>query len=583
MDINTKQSSVNYTDNIQQENPENSVDTGNNKTVVTPAVPQQTKALVAMVTDKAVTGKGGYTSGKPKLAPHKKNPLQGKNTEHSTKTKPQTILSFFEIIAGVQDYLLFSQKDSFENRTILNNKRNHSFMTEEQFSAMDNNVMKSAETISRYVDKLSDYYYAIFNSPNYDDKNSLNEFDDELKNKLAKSTKEEIKEFINKKIDMDAVKKNINDTALNYSERTSIFSSALNILNELPLNDDENGCTLKNILDNLKSELYFLHSQTKLYDTTTDYYKLIAEIDLKKKSEGIYENELAVIMGKLSDLQEKLTQCKMEAEVRLQHVQQLALQTKTEHDAAEIEKKIKEAEIILAVVKAVAIAVTVAAVLLAIFTAGSSLALAAAAIAAVVAATIIVADLILEAMGQTTIMSVLMKPLMKLVEVIQKFIKDTVMARAKAEGLSEEKLRELDEKMDAISMAVAMVIMFVLIVVLSSIIGKLVGKMVSEMVKQIITEIIKEIQRTMMIVSIINALSNGISTIIQAKINEEISRRIADIELDQQVIESLTETMNRLMNTFTENQQELRTLNEKTSAMARDNFRNWKAILNTPV
>ncbi|GAA0341956.1 type III secretion system translocon subunit SctE [Morganella psychrotolerans] len=595
MDINSNLSSVKKTDDTQQEH---SVSTAELQKTAGAVVAQHATATVSLVVNSTVKNKNNYK--KPHLSGNNKS--DGKEKEYKKTTVAET--SCYEIFAKIQDYFFSEQADKYKNSAAINKKQYSCIMTDKQISVMNKRIDELSIMVDNHMDNLSDYYYGEFKCPegvggylDYPgnmDKDFLAKFDKETKEKFISVAKDEklkgalvtdkmatksFKEYLVEKLDIANVHRTLFNKEKTSEEKIKAVSELLNNFSELPSENSAAGKKWMAALGNAQSELRYLHSQVELYSSMAAYCEQVANSNLNNNSNDRYENELAVIMAKLSDLREKMMQSKMESEIRVQRLQQLALQAKTEKEAADIEIKIKEAEELQALFKWLAPLIAFILLILAALTAGTMTAF----IVALIFTAIMVIDAILDSLGKDGIMSTLMTPFTKLMEEIQQFIKSIALESARAEGKSEKEIKELEMKMEIIAMVVAMVVMVALMSALSSLIGKMVGKFMSETVKQIVKEIMKEVQRAMIVMSVSNAVTGGINTILQAKIDKEITRRIADIEFDQQLIDSLTEMMNRLMESFSANQEELRTLNEKTSAMARDSFRNWKAILHTSV
>ncbi|WP_413492554.1 hypothetical protein [Morganella psychrotolerans] len=595
MDINSNVSSVKKTDNVQQGH---DVGTAEMQKTAGAMVTLHTEAAVSSVINNAVKNKNNYN--KPRISGNNKS--NGKVTEY--KEINLVKISYYEMFAKIQDYFFSEQTEKYKNSAAINKKQYAYIMTDKQISIMNKRIDELSTGVNNQMDNLSDYYYGVFKCPegiggylNYPgnmDKIFLAKFGKEMKEKFISVAKDEklkgalvtdematksFKKYLAEKFNIANVYRTLFNKEKTSEEKIKIVSELLNDFSELPSEDSAAGKKWIADLGNLHSELSYLHSQVKLYNSMAAYCEQVANSNPDNNSDGRYENELAVIMAKLSDLREKMIQSKMESEIRVQQLQQLALQTKTEKEAADIEMKIKEAEELQALFKWLAPLIAFILLILAALTAGTMTAF----IVALIFTVVMVIDAILDSLGKAGIMSTLMTPFTKLMEEIQQFIKNIALEVARAEGKSEKELRELEMYMEIIAMVVAMAVMVALMAALSAMIGKLVGHFLSESVKQIIKEIMKEVQRAMIVMSVSNVVTGGANTILQAQISEEVSRRIADIEFDQQLIDSLTEMMNRLMESFSGHHEELRTLNEKTSAMARDSFRNRKAILNTPV
>lgn len=595
MDINANVSSVKKSDNVQQGH---DVSTAEMQKTTGAVVALHTEATVSSVTNNAVKNKNNYN--KPRISGNNKS--DGNVTEY--KEINLVSVSYYEVLAKIQDYFFSEQIKKYKNSSDVNKKQYAYIMTDKQISVLNKNIDELSNVVNNYIDKLSDYYYGVFKCPEgfieyFDypggmDKVFLAKFDKEMKEEFISVAKNEklegalvtdematkaFKKYLAEKLNISNVYRTLFNKEKTSEEKIKIVSELLNDFSELPSENSAAGKKWINDLGNLHSELSYLHSQVKLYDSMAAYCEQVANSDSDNNSDDRYENELAVIMAKLSDLREKMMQSKIESEIRVQQLQQLALQAKTEKEAADIEMKIKEAEELQALFKWLAPLIAFILLILAALTAGTMTAF----IVALIFTVVMVIDAILDSLGKAGIMSTLMTPFTKLMEEIQQLIKNIALEVARAEGKSEKELRELEMYMEIIAMVVAMAVMVALMAALSAMIGKLVGHFLSESVKQIIKEIMKEVQRAMIVMSVSNVVTGGINTILQAQISEEVSRRIADIEFSQQLIDSLTEMMNRLMASFSENQEELRALNEKTSAMARDSFRNRKAILNTPV
>lgn len=291
-----------------------------------------------------------------------------------------------------------------------------------------------------------------------------------------------------------------------------------------------------------------------------------------------YNNSLAVLMGKLADLRDKIAQQKLENDQDLAQLQQLALQTKTDKDAADIAEKIKKAERLQALFKWLGpLLIAIMAVLTAL-TGG----LLAKALAAVIVVMTIISEVV-KAAGGPDIMAKVMEPAMKLIEAVQKFIKDIAMAIGKAQGKLPEELKKLEKTMEIVAMVLAVVVVAALFMALASVAGSIAGKVMgnfaSEAMQAAIKSAFAQIQTMLINIMMTSTIINGASSVTNAVLQADAERLRADMDLDLEFLDRITEMMNQIMETFSESQKELIALNEKISKHGSESFQRMKSII----
>ena len=347
----------------------------------------------------------------------------------------------------------------------------------------------------------------------------------------------------------------------------------------LPVMKDITGLMLSEKSESLKAGLDTLNKDAEIQDMARESLEMAQNlISAQGKSTTEYNNSLSVLMGKLADLRDSISQRKLENDKELAQLQQKMSQLKVDKDIAEIEEKVKKAERLQALFKWLGPLLTAVMALLTVLTGG----LMAKALAAVIVIMTIVSEIV-KAAGGPDIMAKVMEPVTKLVEVIQKFIKSIVMDIAKALGKSPEELKKLEKTMEIVAMVLAVVAVMALFMAVASVAGSIAGKVGGQIVSEVTKETIKqawvEIKAMLIRITLTSTIVNSASSVVQADLKANITRQRADLDLDLELLDRITELMNQIMATFSESQQELIALNEKISKSGKESFQRMKAIL----
>lgn len=446
---------------------------------------------------------------------------------------------------------------------------------ENQLSEM---ILESGDFINDHIEATAEYYFSLMNG----DRDSLEKMPDgELKNKLTGKgddkfkNKDEILSYLRKKTNADEVIKNINTDSEYCKDRTKLFKSFSEELVKLPVLDDELGRFISGNRDEINSELISLHEMADIQDEAKDILKDFKDIFVtQRKNDTDYSNFLTVLMGKLSDLRDKLSQRKLDNDRLIASAQQKALQDKTDANAAEMDEKIKKAEFLQALFKWLGPLIIALMVILTALTGG----LLAQVLAVIIVVVTIVSEIV-KAAGGPDIMGTLMTPVTKLVEAVQKSIKDLAMKLGKALGLSPEKLKKLEEDMEIASMVLAVVVVMAIFMAAGSIAGKVIGQVASETVKEVLRQILAEVKKILITMMLTSTVVNGANSIAQAEINKGTIELQADIDLDQELLDKIMELMERIMATFVESKEELTKLKEKIMKIGKNDFQRKKSII----
>lgn len=500
---------------------------------------------VASFSEKIVEELGErYSRENSKTAKPQLNGQQaGKHYDGKTSAKR---MSINELFARLSDDLLGEQvKNSGINNNI-NSSILKNIWSPQKESELDKDITKYFNALSARVNNISDYYFSIIN-----DKNK----------------------------DYDDILKVMSDSAGDCKEKTSLIKKLLDDILSLPKAKGQQWIINPDELVLLKSELNTLHSMAETLASVRECLSAAQSlVNMNNKNTIEYNNSLAVLMGKLADLRDQMAQKKLENDRELARVQQLALQTKTDKDAADIAEKIKKAEQLQALFKWLGpLLIAVMAVLTAL-TGG----LLAKALAAVIVVMTIISEVV-KAAGGPDIMAKVMEPMMKLVEAVQKFIKDVAMFIGKLEGKSPEELKKLEKTMEIVAMVLAVVVVAALFMALASaagsIAGKVIGTFASEAMKAAIQSALAQIQTMLINVMMVSTIINGASSVTNAVLQADAARLRADMDLDTELLNRITEMMNLIMETFSESHKELIALNEKISKHGNESFQRMKSII----
>lgn len=514
------------------------------------------------------------------------------NHENNRKTKPQLNgkqslkqcddkkstkrMSINELFAQLSDDLLSDQIKNSDVNSNINNLLKNIWSSQEE-SKLDKDIISYFKQLSGCIDKVSDYYFSIINnqSEDYDD---IRLFFFGSKN-INFNNKNEFLTAFNKKINSDNILETISDNAADCKDKTSLLVKLLSNIISLPKAKDQEWIIEPRELTELESELNILHSSA---ETLTSARECLAAaqalVNMNNKNTIEYNNSLAVLMGKLADLRDKIAQKKLENDRELARLQQLALQVKTDKDAADIAEKIKKAERLQALFKWLGpLLIAIMAVLTAL-TGG----LLAKALAAVIVVMTIISEVV-KAAGGPDIMAKVMEPVMKLTDAIRKFIKDTAMAIGKAQGKSPEELKKLEKDMEIAAMVLAVVAVAALFIaaasMIGSIAGKVTGKFASEAMQAAIKSTFSQIQTMLISIMMTSTIINGASSVTNAVLQAQAARLKADMDLDLELLNRITELMDQIMETFSESNRELIALNEKLSKYGNDDFQRMKLII----
>lgn len=509
-----------------------------------------------------------------KAKPQLNGQYTGKQRDGKTSAKR---MSINELFARLSDDLMDEQiKNSGINNRI-NNDILKNIWSPQKESVLDRDIIKYFDMLSVRVNKLSDYYFNIINDKNKD-YNDIRLFFTGGEN-VNFSEKNEFLVYFKNKLGIDNILKVISGHTGDCKEKTSLIKTLLDDIISLPKVNNQQWIIDPGELILLKAELNTLHSMAETLASVKECLSAAQSlVNMNNKNTVEYNHSLTVLMGKLADLRDQMAQKKLENDRELARVQQLALQTKTDKDAADIAEKIKKAERLQALFKWLGpLLIAIMAVLTAL-TGG----LLAKVLAAVIVVMTIISEIV-KATGGPDIMAKIMEPVMKLVEAIQKFIKDIAMAIGKFMGKSPEELKKLGKIMDIAAMVLAIVAVALLFVALSSVIGSIAGKFVghfaSKATEAAINSFFAQIKTLLINVMLTSTIINGASSVTNAVLQAQVTRLRADIELDSELLSRITELMNLIMETYTESQKELMALNEKISKCGNESFQRMKSII----
>lgn len=484
----------------------------------------------------------------------------------------------FDILCSLLTDFFSDEKLKFNYRA---HGYNHKFLeglwSSEKENQLTECISGSADLIDDHIDATADYYFLIMNENN----NSLLKMPDgELKNKLTGNgvdkfkDKNEIVAYLRKKTNADEVIKNINTDSAFCKDKTKLFKSLSEELNNLPVLDDEVGSLLSGNRDEINAELASLHALADIQDNAKDILKDTVNLfSAQRKSDANFTNSLTILMGKIADLRDKLAQHKLENDRLIVTIQQKTLQDKIDADGAEMAEKIKEAELLQAIFKWLGIILIILSAILTALTGG----LLAMILVAVIVIVTIISEIVKET-GGPDIMATIMTPVTKLMEVIQEFIKDMAMKIGKKLGLPPAELKKLEEKMGIVAMVLAVVVVMALFSAAGAVIGNVIGQVASETVKEVLRQIMVEVKKLLITMMLTSTIVNGANSVIQAKLNEDAMKLNADIDLDQELLDKLMALMEKIMAAFSESQQDLNKMKEQLGKIGKDDFQRKKSI-----
>lgn len=509
----------------------------------------------------------------------KNKPVLNKNNlDAKSDIKANSDFSFNMLCSLLTDFFS-DEKLKFNSRA---HGYNHKFLeglwSSEKENQLTECISDSADLINDHIDATADYYFLMMSENNY---SLLKIPNGELKNKLTGDgvdkfkDKNEIVAYLRKKTNADEVIKNINTDSAFCKDKTKLFKSLSEELNNLPVLDDEIGSLLSGNRDEINAELTSLHVLADIQDDAKDILKDTVNLfNVQRKSDTNFTNSLTILMGKIADLRDKLAQHKLDNNRLIATAQQKTLQDKTDADGAEMAEKIKKAECLQAIFKWLG---PLLIALMAILTALTGGLLAKALVAVIVIVTII--SEIVKATGGPDIMAKIMTPVTKLVEVIQKFIKDMAMKLGKELGLPPAELKKLEEKMEIIAMVLAVFVVMAVFAAAGAVAGKVIGQVASEAVKEVLRQVMAEVKKLLISMMLTSTIVNGANSVIQANLNEDVMKLNADIDLDQELLDKLMALMEQIMAAFSESQQDLNKMKEQLSKIGKDDFQRKKSII----
>lgn len=503
--------------------------------------------------------------------------LNGKpaGKQHDDKISAKKI-SISELFSLLSDNLSGEQiKSSGINQSINNIMKN--IWSEKKESDLSEDINNYAGILLGCVDELSERYFSVINNCDemFDD---IRLFFTEDKN-IKINSKDEFSVFFNRKLGVDIVLKSLSEKGGDAGVKTALLENLLNDIISLPEIQDQMWVIEPQKLALLTSELNTLNTMAGVLASAKECLSAAQSlISMNNKNTVEYNNSLAVLMGKLADLRDQIAQKKLENDRELARLQQLALQVKTDKDAADIAEKLKKAERLQALFKWLGPLLTAIMAVLTALTGG----LMAKALAAVIVIMTIVSEVV-KAAGGPDIMAKIMEPVTKLVEVIQKFIKEIAMEIAKAQGKSPEELKKLEKTMEIVGMVLAVVVVMALFIAAASaggaIAGKITGKFASEAMQAAMKSAFAQIQTMLTTLMMTTTIINSASSVTNGVLQADIVRHRADMDVDLVLMDRITELMNQIMAAFSESQKELIALNEKLSKYGNDSFQRIKSML----
>ncbi|MCY0789904.1 type III secretion system translocon subunit SctE [Morganella morganii] len=504
--------------------------------------------------------------------------LNGKpaGKQHDDKISAKKI-SISELFSLLSDNLSGEQIKSSGINQSINNNIMKNIWSEKKESDLSEDINNYAGILLGCVDELSERYFSVINNCDemFDD---IRLFFTEDKN-IKINSKDEFSVFFNRKLGVDIVLKSLSEKGGDAGVKTALLENLLNDIISLPEIQDQMWVIEPQKLALLTSELNTLNTMAGVLASAKECLSAAQSlISMNNKNTVEYNNSLAVLMGKLADLRDQIAQKKLENDRELARLQQLALQVKTDKDAADIAEKIKKAERLQALFKWLGPLLTAIMAVLTALTGG----LMAKALAAVIVIMTIVSEVV-KAAGGPDIMAKIMEPVTKLVEVIQKFIKEIAMEIAKAQGKSPEELKKPEKTMEIVGMVLAVVVVMALFIAAASaggaIAGKITGKFASEAMQAAMKSAFAQIQTMLTTLMMTTTIINSASSVTNGVLQADIVRHRADMDVDLVLMDRITELMNQIMAAFSESQKELIALNEKLSKYGNDSFQRIKSML----
>ena len=504
--------------------------------------------------------------------------LNGKpaGKQHDDKMSAKKI-SISELFSLLSDNLSGEQiKNSGINQNINNNVMKN-IWSEKKESDLSEDINNYAGILLGCVDELSERYFSVINNHG-DIFDSIRLFFTEDKN-LKINSKDEFSVFFNRKLGVDIVLKSLSEKGGDAGAKTALLEKLLTDIISLPEIQNQMWVIEPQKLALLTSELNTLNTMAGILASAKECLSAAQSlISMNNKNTVEYNNSLAVLMGKLADLRDQIAQKKLENDRELARLQQLALQVKTDKDAADIAEKIKKAERLQALFKWLGPLLTVITAVLTALTGG----LMAKALAAVIVIMTIVSEVV-KATDGPDIMAKIMEPVTKLLESIKKFIKDIAIEIAKEQGKSPEELKKLEKTMEIVGMVLAVVVVMALFISAASagaaIVGKITGRFASEAMQTAMNSIFAQIQTMLTTLMMTTTIINSASSVTNGVLQADIIRHRADMDVDLVLMGRITELMNQIMAVFSESQKELIALNEKLSKYGNESFQRIKSML----
>lgn len=504
--------------------------------------------------------------------------LNGKPTEKQQNGKAsEKRISISELFSLLSDDLSGEQiKSSGINQSINNNVMKN-IWSEKKESDLSEDINNYADVLLGCVDELSERYFSVIN--NCDEISAgIRLFFTEDEN-IKINSRDEFSVFFNRKLGVDIILKSLSEKGGDAGDKTALLGKLLNDIVSLPEIQDQMWVIEPQKLALLTSELNTLNTMAGILASAKECLSAAQSlISMNNKNTVEYNNSLAVLMGKLADLRDQIAQKKLENDRELARLQQLALQVKTDKDAADIAEKIKKAERLQALFKWLGPLLTAIMAVLTALTGG----LMAKALAAVIVIMTIVSEVV-KAAGGPDIMAKIMEPVTKLVEVIQKFIKEIAMEIAKAQGKSPEELKKLEKTLEIVGMVLAVVVAMALFIAAASaggaIAGKITGKFASEAMQAAMNSAFAQIQTMLTSLMMTSTIINSVSSVTNGVLQADIIRHRADMDVDLVLMDRITELMTQIMAAFSESQKDLIALNEKLSKYGNESFQRIKSML----
>lgn len=539
---------------------------GKNKVISQPDMASYSERVIEELSDRY--NKDNGKKEKPQI--------KGKQAvkQHDEKISAKK-MSINEIFARFSDDLIDEQIKNSGVNSGINSNFLKNIWSQSKECELDKNIASYFNVLSGRIDKISDYYFEVINSKSKDNIRFFFTGDENI----TINDKKEFLDFFCRKLSMDTLPEIMAENTGNCKDKTNLIKKLLDDISSLPKAKDQMWVIDPRELALLKSELNILHKTAETLASARECLSAAQSLVNSNNQNTLeYNNSLAVLMGKLADLRDKIAQQKLENDRDLAQLQQLALQTKTDKDAADIAEKIKKAERLQALFKWLGpLLIAIMAVLTAL-TGG----LLAKALAAVIVVMTIISEVV-KAAGGPDIMAKVMELAMKLTEAVQKFIKDIAMAMGKAQGKSPEELKKLEKTMEIVAMVLAVVVVAALFMALASaagsIAGKVTGNFASEAMQEAIKSAFAQIQTMLINIMMTSTIINGAGSVTNAALQADAERLRADMDLDLEFLDRITEMMNQIMETFSGSHKELIVLNEKISKHGSESFQRMKSII----